>query len=93
MSIAYLESKLRTLEKFKFFAELMQKFSDSKKQMTHIKKIIYLEFESIETDSFPLDENDNRSVEYYISEIKDIVTRFEKAKKVYEAAPKTKPEQ
>ena len=82
MSIAYLESKLRTLEKFKFFAELMQKFADSKKQMTHIRKIIFLEFESIETNSFPLDENDNRSVEYYISEIKDIVTRFEKAKKV-----------
>lgn len=82
MSIAYLESKLHTLEKFKFFTELMQRFADSKKQMSHIRKIIRLEFKSIETDSFPLDENDNRSIKYYTSEINDIVARFEKAKKV-----------
>ena len=84
MSIAYLESKLNTLEKFKFFTDLMERFSDSKKQMNLIKRIIFLEFDSIESDSFRLEENDNRSVEYYVSEIRDIVTRFSKAKKVDE---------
>ena len=82
MSIAYLENKLQTLEKFKFFVDLIGRFADSKKQMSHIRKIIFLEFDFIESDSFRLEENDNRSVEYYVSEIKDIVTRFKKAKKV-----------
>lgn len=80
MSMVSLESTKIILTKFNLFAELLENFSDSKKQIKHIKKMVVTYCLCIEEGEYLINESDQKDIDYYMMGIKDSVYRFYKAK-------------
>lgn len=80
MSMVSLESTKIILKKFNLFAELLENFSDSKKQIKYIKKMIFTYCLSIEEGEYLINEGEQKDIDYYMRGIKESVYRFYKAK-------------
>ncbi len=80
MSMVSLESTKNILKKFNLFAELLENFSDSKKQIKHIKKMVDTYCLCIENGEYLINESDQKNIDYYMMGIKDSVYCFYKVK-------------
>lgn len=76
MDIVSVESKIHCLERFALFAALMTQFSESKKHMRLIKKMVALECKALKKGTCLLNESDKNRVLQFCEELKDIVKRL-----------------
>ena len=80
MNIVSAETKLVILKKFKLFSQLLGSFSDSKKQMKYVKRMIYTECKTINNDQYLLSDADATEIDVLVNELKEISLRFTKVK-------------
>jgi len=80
MSITGASVALTIFQKLDLFIELLQKFSDSKKQLRCILKMLNRFSKSISEKHIFLDEDARKDIEYFLDRIKEISRRLHRAK-------------
>ena len=80
MSTLSLDKTASLLEKFRLFTQLIERFSDAKKQLRLVRNLIINECKSIKSSNFLLSKRDHDNLHYYMDELCEIVSRFERAR-------------
>jgi len=82
MNIVSLETKWSIINKLKLLSELLDSFSSNKKQMKHIRRVVKTYCTGIYEENYLFEDDDKKEVDFFVNEIKEIASRFCKAKDV-----------
>ncbi len=84
MSIASLETKFNILKNLNLFANLLKSFSDSKKQLRYIRRMLHTYSLEANDKNFLIEEAEKEEIDYFITEIQKITHRLSKTNKPLE---------